>query len=64
MNNFAELETLKSELFNRGAGAISDVLGYDVDPDEDKDIIDNRLDMAFAEMSNSQLYDLYFQYCL
>ena len=64
MNNFAELETLKSELFKRGAGAISDVLGYDVDPDEDKDIIDNRLDMAFAEMSNSQLYDLYFQYCL
>lgn len=64
MDNFAELETLKSELFNRGVDAISDVLGYEIDPDEDKDVIDNRLDMAFAEMSNSQLYDLYFQYCL
>ena len=43
-------ECLKRELFIQGNNAIEDFVGYEIDPTEDKDILENRLDEAYQQM--------------
>lgn len=46
----ALFEKLKSRLFAAGHGAVEDFLGYGIQPIEDKDVIENRMDQAYAQM--------------
>ena len=50
-----KIEKFKSELFNRGQAAIEDFLGYMIDEGEDKDVTENRLDIAISDMSEKML---------
>lgn len=54
-------EELKRRLFLDGIGAIEDFLGYEID-DEEYDVIENRLDMAYENMPDSQLNAFYEKY--
>lgn len=45
------IERLKSALFDDGRDAVEAFLGYKVDPGEDKDVTDKRMDLAIQEMS-------------
>lgn len=51
----SEREALSEALFNSGHDAISDFVGYDYDPDEDKDTVQNRIDEAYAQMPEAEL---------
>ncbi len=49
-----KFEILKAELFDRGIEAIEDFVGYIVDPDEDKDVTENRLNDVYAQMPDDE----------
>lgn len=55
-------EQLKSALFMAGTDAIEDFLGYEIDPDEDKDVTDRRLDMVYEQMPEDVLNQYYAKY--
>lgn len=61
-NKDALFEQLKSELFMQGTDAIEDFLGYEIDPDEDKDVTDRRMDMAYEQMPEDILNQYYAKY--
>lgn len=46
---------LKHKLFNAGHTAVERVLGYEIDPEEDKDVTDHRLDAVLDEMSDERV---------
>lgn len=50
-------EALKSALFQNGTNAISHFLGFDVNPNWDKDTINNAMDEAIAKMSPEEYDD-------
>lgn len=54
-------EELKRRLFMSGLDNIEDFLGYEID-DEEYDVIENRLDMAYENMPDSQLNAFYEKY--
>jgi hypothetical protein len=56
-------EELKSEIFMGGLETVEDVLNYEINPEEDDDTIDRRLDMALEEMSEDEVLKLYNKYC-
>lgn len=47
-------ERLKPELFMGGYNALKDFLGYDFDPEEDKDTTENRLEQAYMQMPDEE----------
>lgn len=47
-------EDFKAILFMHGQDAIEDFLGYSINPNEDKDVTDNRLDEAYAQMPEDE----------
>lgn len=55
-------EELKAELFNCGQEAIEDFLGHEIDSDEDKDVIDRRMDMVYEQMPDEELVKFYEKY--
>ena len=55
-NRFAEL---KRALFDWGADYIEEFLGYEYPHDEDKDVTENRLDMAYDDMPDKLLEEFY-----
>lgn len=55
-------EQLKRTLFDAGQDAIEAFLGYGISLDEDKDITNNRLDIAYDGMSPEELEEFYSQY--
>lgn len=55
MEIVSEREALSEALFNNGHDAISDFVGYDYNPDEDKDTVQNRIDEAYAQMPEEEL---------
>ena len=59
----ASKETLKQALFQRGHTEIENFLDYQIDPDEDKDVTDKRLDMAIDQMSPRDFWDAVTRYC-
>lgn len=59
----ASKEALKQALFRRGHTEIENFLDYQIDPDEDKDITDERLDMAIDQMSPRDFWDAVTRYC-
>lgn len=56
-------EALKQALFQRGHTEIENFLDYQIDPDEDKDVTDKRLDMAIDQMSPQDFWDAVARYC-
>jgi hypothetical protein len=64
MKNKKEMyEELKREVFMNGLEAIEDLLGYEINPEEDKDVTDRRLDMALEGMSEDEFLEFYNKYC-
>ena len=57
------IKELKAEAWNRGVDAISDLLGYEYDVEEDHDTTDSRMDMAIDQMSDETFDDFYMKYC-
>lgn len=55
-------EDLKVALFNSGLDSIKDFLGYEIDPDEDKDVIENRLDQVYEQMPDDILAKFYAKF--
>lgn len=62
MNDKTKFEQLKTELFMDGQAAIEDFLGYEISPDEDKDVTDSRMDEAWAQMPWEELSKFYQKY--
>ena len=54
-------EKLKRELFMGGLDDIEDFLGYEID-DEEYDVIENRLDMAFDAKSDTEMEAFYAKF--
>lgn len=52
-------EELKRELFMQGQDCIEDFLGYEIDWDEDKDVIDRRMDEVYEQMPEEELDKFY-----
>ena len=48
-------EKLKQELFNEGHAAIEDFLGQKIDPLEEKDVTENRLDQTYNQLRDDWL---------
>jgi hypothetical protein len=55
-------EKLKSTVFDNGLEGIEDFLGYEIDENEDKDVTDNRMDIAINEMSDAQFFAAYLSW--
>lgn len=55
-------EELKTMLFNEGVDAIEDFLGYEIPFDEDKDVLDRRLDLVYEQMPTDVLEKFYEKY--
>lgn len=47
-------ESLKEDLFRHGQEAIENFLGYEIDPEEDKDVTENRLDEVYMQMPEEE----------
>lgn len=57
-------EELKSELFMWGQDRIEEFLGYEINPDWDKDTIDNAMDETYMQMPEEELEVFYQQYLI
>lgn len=55
-------ESLKRELFMCGTEALEKFLGYELENDYDKDVVENRLDEVVAQMPNEELMEFYHSY--
>jgi hypothetical protein len=49
-------------VFDNGLEGIEDFLGYEIDENEDKDVTDNRMDIAINEMSDAQFFAAYLSW--
>lgn len=58
-----KFENLKKTLFSESIQAIEDFLGYELtDPNESKDVIEKRLDMAYEQMPDEELEQFFKKY--
>jgi len=55
-------ETLKRELFMDGIDSIEEFLGHEIDPEEDKDVTDSRMDEVYVQMPAEELEKFYTKY--
>lgn len=61
MNRF---EKLKKELFNYGTDYIEEFLGYEIDSDWEKDVVDNLMDEVYKQMPEEELEVFYEKFCI
>lgn len=61
MNRF---EKLKKELFNYGTDYIEEFLGYKIDSDWEKDVVDNLMDEVYKQMPEEELEVFYEKFCI
>ena len=52
-------EALKQALFMEGLEAIEDFLGYEINPEEDKDVTDLRMDEVLDQMPDEEFEAFY-----
>lgn len=58
-----QFEKLKKKLFKEGIEAIETFLGYKIpDKNEDKDVTDRRMDIAYDQISEPKLREYYKKY--
>lgn len=55
-------EALKQALFMEGLEAIEDFLGYEINPEEDKDVTDLRMDEVLGQMPDEEFEAFYNKY--
>lgn len=55
-------EALKQALFIEGLEAIEDFLGYEINPGEDKDVTDLRMDEVLDQMPDEEFEAFYNKY--
>lgn len=55
-------EALKRALFMEGLEAIEDFLGYEINPEEDKDVTDLRMDEVLDQMPDEEFETFYNKY--
>lgn len=55
-------EALKQALFMEGLEAIEDFLGYKINPEEDKDVTDLRMDEVLDQMPDEEFEAFYNKY--
>lgn len=55
-------EALKKALFMEGLEAIEDFLGYEINPEEDKDVTDLRMDEVLDQMPDEEFEAFYNKY--
>ena len=55
-------EALKQALFMEGLEAIEDFLGYEINPEEDKDVTDLRMDEVLDQMPDEEFEAFYNKY--
>lgn len=55
-------EKLKNSIWDNGIFAIDDLLGYEVNINEDKDVIENRMDMVLDQMPKDIALQYYHKY--
>lgn len=60
----SRFEKLKSALFNWGNDYIEEFLGFEYDPDWDKDTIDNAMDEVYQQMDAEDLEKFYEKFCI
>lgn len=48
-------EKLRKELWMNGMDAIEDFLGYEVNPEEDSDVTDYRIEEAYQQMPKEEI---------
>ena len=58
----ARWKRLKSKLFEHGYEAVSDFLGSDYPPEEDKDVTENRLDQIYDQMPSEEIERFFEKY--
>ncbi len=62
-NNMMEkIELLKRELFMDGLDTIETFIGYELNEDEDDDVIERRVDIAIDYMSEDELNIWFVKY--
>lgn len=61
MNRF---EKLKKELFNYGTDYIEEFLGYEIDSDWEKDVVDNLMDEVYKQMPEEEIKVFYEKFCI
>lgn len=52
--NSITAEVLKQTLFDKGLESIQDFLGYEINPKENKDVTDRRMDEALDQMPEAE----------
>lgn len=57
-------EELKSTLFNWGIDYIEEFLGFEVNPNWEKDTIDNAMDEVYEQMPEEELEKFYKKFCI
>ena len=56
-------EVLKNAIWDNGVEAIDDLLGYEHDVEEDKDVIEYRMDDVLYQMPEEEVIKFYNKYC-
>lgn len=56
-------EELKAAVWDNGVEAIDDLFGYESNPEEDKDVVESRMDMVLDQMPPEEFMDFYNKYC-
>lgn len=56
-------DELKQSVWMNGREAVDDLLGYEHDVEEEKDITEARMDAALTQMPVEKIKKLYTKYC-
>lgn len=60
--NSITAEVLKQTLFEKGLESIQDFLGYEINPKENKDVTDRRMDEVLDQMPDEEFEAFYNKY--
>ena len=56
-------EELKAAIWDNGIEALDDLIGYESNPEEDPDVVENRMDLVLDQMPPEEFMKFYNKYC-
>lgn len=56
-------EELKAAIWDNGIEALDDLIGYESNPEEDPDVVENRMDIVLDQMPPEEFMKFYNKYC-
>lgn len=56
-------EELKAAIWDNGIEALDDLIGYKSNPEEDPDVVENRMDIVLDQMPPEEFMKFYNKYC-